>query len=133
MILSSYNDEYPLEDLDLQVADYMQRVAKADFPAAWDELGEENQSEETYSLSSYRTLDEAIKNVIAYLGMQVCERTDRVPEGKTAHTVYLSGVFRGSAEVLVRAKLALADSIAMKLSVRSNDPVVSEFIASAIN
>lgn len=131
--LSRYPDEYVLEDLDLLVADYMQRISTPDFPAAWDELGEESEMEETYALSNFKTLDEAIKNLITYMGMQVCDRTDRVPEGKTAHTVYLMGIFRGETEVLVRAKLAATtEGITMKLSVRSQVPEVTEYIASAI-
>ncbi len=64
---------------------------KANFAAAWEELGPENELEDTYSLSSIKTLDEAIKNIIQYLGLQTCERTDKVPEGKSSHTLLLSG------------------------------------------
>lgn len=128
-------DEYVLEDLELQIADYMQRIVKPDFPAVWDEFGDENEMEETYALSNFKTLDEAIKNLVTFMGMHVCDRTDRVPDGKSTHTVYLTGIFRGATEVLVRAKLALAsgsEGITMKLSVRSDSQEVSEYIASAI-
>lgn len=132
---SSYMDEYSIEDLELQIADYMQRIVKPDFATAWDEFGEENEVEETYALSNFKTLDEAIKNLVTFMGMHVCDRSDRVPEGKSTHSVYLCGIFRGSTEVLVRAKLALAagaDGINLKLSVRSESPEVSEYIASSI-
>merc|ERR1712110_1113401 len=72
-----YDDEYQLEDLDITVADYVQRVMKGNFAAAWEELGE------------------AVKNIVMYLGLQPCERSDKVPEGKSSHTLLLSGVFRG--------------------------------------
>ena len=88
-----YDDEYQLEDLDITVADYVQRVMKGNFAAAWEELGEENELEDTYSLP-FKTLDEAVKNLCMYLGLQPCERSDRVPEGKSSHTLLLSGVFR---------------------------------------
>lgn len=133
LLFFSYPDEYVLEDLELAVADYMQRVSTPDFPVAWEEMGEENELDETYALSNFKTLEEAIKNLITYMGMQVCDRTDRVPDGKTAHTVYLSGIFRGEIEVLVRAKLAAnMDGVTMKLSVRSPVPDVTEYIVSAI-
>ena len=29
------------------------------------------------------------------MGLQPCERSDKVPEGKSSHTLYLAGVYRG--------------------------------------
>ena len=88
---SSYPDEYVLEDLDLSVADYVQRAMKANFPAAWEELGATNELEDTYALSSFKTLEEAVKNIVQFLGMQPCERSDKVPEGKSSHTLVMAG------------------------------------------
>ena len=88
-----YDDEYQLEDLEISVADYVQRVMKGNFGAAWEELGEENELEDTYSLP-FKTLDDAVKNIVMYLGLQPCERSDRVPEGKNSHTLLLSGLFK---------------------------------------
>lgn len=127
-----YDDEYVLEDLEVLVADHVQRVMKPNFAAAWEEVGPQNELEDTYALSSVSTLDEAVKNIIQFLGMQPCERSEKVPEGKTSHTLYLAGMFRGGHDVLVRAKLALSDGVTMNLAVRSTDPHVSEVIASAV-
>ena len=88
---SRYPDEYVLEDLDVTVADYVQRAMKANFGAAWEELGPTNELEDTYALSSMRTLDEAVRNIVKFLGMQPCERSDKVPEGKSSHTLLLAG------------------------------------------
>lgn len=87
----SYPDEYVLEDLELSVSDYVQRAMKANFPAAWEELGATNELEDTYVLSSMKTLDEAVKSIIQFLGMQPCERSDKVPEGKSSHQLLLAG------------------------------------------
>ena len=46
--------------------------------------------------------------------------------------IIISGVFRGGIDVLVRAKLALSDGVNMQLTVRSQDPDVSELITSTI-
>jgi coatomer subunit gamma len=43
-----------------------------------------------------------------------------------------TGIYRGGAEVLVRAKLALADGVTMQLTVRSTDPDVAELVTSAV-
>lgn len=128
-----YQDEYVLEDVDVLISDYMQKLMVADFQAAWEEAGNQNEIEETYSLSNFKTLDEAIKNLISFMDMNVCDRTDRVGDGKQAHTVLLSGRFHGQVNVLIRAKMALSpDGVTMKIMVRSSSLQVSEYIASAI-
>jgi len=126
-----------LEDIDVLVADYMQRIMKPDFSSAWDEIDPDLEIEETYALSSFKSLEDAVKNVIGFMGMQPCERSDKVGEGKSSHTLYLAGIFRGGEEVLVRVKLAISSSsseggVTMKLSVRSTNPEVASFIASAV-
>ena len=79
-----------------------------------------------------KTLDEAVKNIVLFPGLQPCERSDKVPEGKSSHTLLLSGVFRGGVEVLVKAKLALSDGVAMQLMVRSESPEIAELMTTAI-
>lgn len=131
----SYSDEYVLEDFDILVADYMQRIMKPNFITSWDEINPDCEVEETYALSSFKTIEDAIKNIINFMGMQPCDRSDKVMEGKSSHTLYLAGIFRGINEVLVRAKLALAsntEGVTMKLSVRCENREVAEFIASAV-
>ncbi|XP_055881795.1 coatomer subunit gamma-2-like isoform X1 [Biomphalaria glabrata] len=128
-----YDDEYVLEDVEVSVADHVQKVMKPNFAASWEEVGPENELEDTYALSNMSTLEEAITNIIQYIGLQPCERSDKVPEGKSAHTLYLAGVFRGGHDALVRAKLALDTSgVTMQLTVRSTDPHVSEVLATAV-
>ncbi|CAH1784771.1 unnamed protein product [Owenia fusiformis] len=127
-----YEDEYVLEDLEIAVGDHVQKVMKPNFGASWDEIGPENELEDTYALSNMKSLDEAIKNIKDYLGMQPCERSDKVPEGKSSHTLYLAGVYRGGHDILARAKLAMGDGVTMQITVRSTDPHASEVIASAV-
>ena len=45
-----------LENMDVVVADHVQRVMKPNFAASWDEIGEENQIEETFALSSMKDI-----------------------------------------------------------------------------
>ena len=40
---------------------------QGNFAAAWEELGAENELEDTYDLSSMKTLDEAVKTIGMYL------------------------------------------------------------------
>lgn len=128
-----YDENYQLEDIDVTVADHVQKVIKSNFSAAWDELENGYESEDTYSLSSMKTLQEAVQNITKHFGMQVCERSDRVPEGKSSHTLYLSGLFRGGHGVLARARLVLKDGVTMQLAVRSDNEIAAQVILSAVS
>ena len=84
---------------------------------------------------------DAVKNIVDFLGLAACERSDKVPEGRSTHSLYLAGVFRGGHDVLVRCKLAAtADDasagggggVTMQMTVRSTDTNVSQVIAAAI-
>uniref|UniRef100_A0A915L480 Coatomer subunit gamma n=1 Tax=Romanomermis culicivorax TaxID=13658 RepID=A0A915L480_ROMCU len=129
-----YNDEYVLEDVEILVADHVQRTLKTNFQAFWDELGGQNHIEDTYALSTMKSLEEAVKNLQQYMGLGPCERTERVPDGKASHALLMSGIYRGGYDAAARAKLALtADgTVTLNLAVRSSNALVSEMIASAI-
>lgn len=65
--------------------------------------------------------------------MQACERSDKVPENKSAHTLYLAGVYRGGHDILARAKLVLKDGVTMQLTVRSTDATSAQVISAAVS
>jgi len=127
-----YEDEYALEMLEIDVADHVQRVLKPNFSASWEEVGGENELEDTFALSM-PSLEEAIKNIIMFMGMQPCERSDKIVEGKNTHVLLLAGIYRGGHDVLVRAKLVFNDGgVAMQLTIRSSDASVPQVIAQAV-
>jgi coatomer protein complex subunit gamma len=122
-----------LEDLEVTLGDQIQKINKMNWAAAWDEAAATCvEMEDTYSLSSMNTLEEAVKNIVQFLGLQPAERSDKVPEGKSTHTLLLAGMFRGGIDILVRAKLALSDGVTMQLTVRSTDGDVAELITSTV-
>ncbi|KAI1882276.1 hypothetical protein AGOR_G00249010 [Albula goreensis] len=127
-----YDDEYVLEDLEVTVADHIQKVLKPNFGAAWDEVGDDFEKEETFALASVQTLEEAVSNIISFLGMQPCERSDKVPENKNSHVLFLAGVFRGGHDVLVRSRLALADGVTMQVTVRSQEDTAVDVILASV-
>jgi len=127
-----YQDEYIVENVEVSVADHVQRVLKPNFGAAWEELSTENELEDTYALAM-PSLEEAVKNIIQFMGMQPCERSDKIQEGKNTHNLLLAGLYRGGHDVLVRSKLVFNDGgVAMQLTIRSTDSVVPQVIASAV-
>ncbi|NXI89451.1 COPG2 protein, partial [Psophia crepitans] len=127
-----YDDEYVLEDLEVTVSDHIQKVLKPNFAAAWEEVGDDFEKEETFALSSIKTLDEAVNNIIKFLGMQPCERSDKVPENKNSHTLYLAGVYRGGCDVLVRSRLALGDGVTMQVTVRSKEETPVDVVLASV-
>lgn len=48
---------FQLEDLEVTVADHIQKVLKPNFGAAWEEVGADFEKEETFALASVRTLE----------------------------------------------------------------------------
>lgn len=56
-----------LEDLEVTVADHIQKVLKPNFGAAWEEVGDEFEKEETFALASVRTLDGMQKQILAWI------------------------------------------------------------------
>jgi coatomer protein complex subunit gamma len=66
------------------------------------------------------------------MGMQPCDRSDKVDEGKLNHTLLLAGVYRGGHEVLVKARLADSQGVSMKITVRSDNLIAAETIAAAV-
>lgn len=123
------------------VSDFMQKISKPNFVSSWDDIDPGLEVEETYALSNFKTIEEAVKNIVGFMGMAPCDRSDRVKSegGKSihSHTLYLAGMFRSSIEVLVSAKLAIdsknpESGVILKLCVRSPDVNVSNFVASAV-
>nr|KAF6267239.1 hypothetical protein mPipKuh1_008542 [Pipistrellus kuhlii] len=127
-----YEDEYVLEDLEVTVSDHIQKVMKPNFAAAWEEVGDTFEKQETFALSSTKTLQEAVNNIITFLGMQPCERSEKVPENKNSHSLFLAGVYRGGYDLLVRAKLALADGVTMQVTVRSKEETPVDVILASV-
>ncbi|XP_017122668.1 coatomer subunit gamma isoform X3 [Drosophila elegans] len=129
-----YDDEYMLEDLELTMADQIQKTKKNNFQVAWDAADSEEwlQAEDTFVLSAVTTLQDAVNTIVKILGLGAANLSEKVPEGTHLHTLLCSGTFRGGAEVLVRAKLALSEGVTLNLTVRSTDQDVAELITAAI-
>jgi len=127
-------DEYPIEAVELSTSDYVQTTFVPSFQEKWDQVGDEFEISQTYSLSTMKSLPDAVKAIIDFLGMQPCERSDQVPAKKTKHTLFLSGVFLGEIPVLARTRMKFEEGagVQIELTVRSNNDDISTLLASAI-
>ena len=125
-----YEDEYTLEDVDVSTLDLIKPSGTANFRKQWDESPEENERSDDYGLGTRESLEEAVDAVTQILGMAPCEGSEAVPPNARSHATLLSGTFVGDVRVLVRLNLGIDtnQSVAMKLTVRSSDPAVSDLI-----
>lgn len=64
--------------------------------------------------------------------MQPCDRYNKVITEKNSHAPLLVGVLRGGHDVLVQARLAFDQGVTINITVRNDDPVVSEVVLSAV-
>jgi coatomer protein complex subunit gamma len=131
--IEAYEDEYALEDVELAVADHVQRIIKPNFQASWDQMDDAEEVKDTYQLSTIPTLEQAVKDLQKFLGLYAQEKTDKIPEGQGSHTLLLAGVFRGGIDIMAKSRLVLTkEGVTMELTVRSTDIEAAQFIASAV-
>ena len=131
-----YEEEYPLEELDISTNDYMAKVSFPDFRKMWEETGNEGEVIEKFSLQ-FKKLSDALAAVVEFLGMQPCDNTGVITAAdasKKSHTLHLSGMFIGHTTVLVRAQLQLdeANGVVLKMAVRSESQDISTLVAECI-
>jgi coatomer subunit gamma len=126
----TFEEEYPIEDLEITTADFMAKVAVPDFRKAWDAAGNENEVLEKFALQ-FKKAEDAVSAVIDYLGMQACDGTAQIKTPGKPHMMHLSGVFFTGQQVLARAQVADGGSV-LKIAVRSEDDTVSRLVADCI-
>ena len=81
----------------------------------------------------FMLLLDAVKQVLLFVGMQPCERSDKVNATSSSHTLLLAGVFRGGHDVLVRARFAEGQNVTTKITVRSRSLTVCEIVAASLS
>ena len=127
-------DEDQLEDLALEMPDYIKSVSVPNFRKKWEEMDPESERADEYGLGQRDSLQDAVEAIIGTLGLQACEGTEAVPPNARSHMCLLSGEVIGDCSVLARVKLGIDRSfnVAMKLEVRSDDPDVSDALHEVI-
>jgi len=129
-----YDEEYPLEDLEITTSDFMAKVPVGDFRRSWESMGNSNEVMEKFQLQ-FKRLEDAITAVIDFLGMAPCDGTAAVKAnaGNKPHMLHLGGVFVGGCSVLARAQVVLdSNGVVLKIAVRSEDETVSRMVADCI-
>lgn len=134
----TFEEEYPLEDLQIATSDFMAKVTVPDFRKAWEIAGNANEVLEKFALQ-FKKMEDAITAVVDFLGMQPCDGTGQLKpnSGGKPHMLHLSGVFVTGQQVLGRAQIALqgengSGGVILKIAVRSDDEAVSRMVADCI-
>jgi len=131
----TYEEEYPLEDLEISTADFMAKVAVPDFRKAWENIGNDNEVLEKFALQ-FKRLEDAVSAVIDFLGMQPCDGTAAIKpnSGGKPHMLHLSGVFVSGEKVMARGQIAMQgeSGVVLKIAVRSDDSDISRMVADCI-
>ncbi|KAL3994005.1 Coatomer gamma subunit appendage platform subdomain family protein [Acanthocheilonema viteae] len=68
----SYNDVFVLEEIEIIFADYVQPAKRSNFAVSWEQIDDENENEDTYSLSTVHTLC-GKRKLIKCVGLWPCE------------------------------------------------------------
>ena len=124
----------------INLADTLRLMSGASQPALVNFLQILQKFNKSHKVRSYNflfpflTLPDAVNQIITFMGMQPCERSDKVDPDKSSHSLMLAGVYRGGHDVLVKARLARSASqgVNMKITVRSPDVNACEIIAGAV-
>jgi coatomer protein complex subunit gamma len=127
-----FDEEYPMEDIEVSASDLMAKVSVNDFRSAWEHVGDAAEVKGSYGLK-YKSLVEGVAAVIENLGMQPCENT-AVPQPKAkAHILLLSGVFVGGVKALVKSRISLDEqSGSMILQVRTDSSIFFTFVCANV-
>jgi len=134
----TFEEEYPLEDLEIATSDFMAKVTVPDFRKAWETVGSDNEVLEKFALQ-FKKMDEAVTAVVNFLGMQPCDGTGKLKPDNTSgakpHMLHLSGAFVSGSQVLARAQVAMQPTggVVLKIAVRSDNETVSRIVADCIH
>jgi coatomer protein complex subunit gamma len=132
----TFEEEYPLEDLEIATSDFMAKVTVADFRKGWETIGNANEVLEKFALQ-FKKMEDAVAAIVDFLGMQPCDGTGALKPNTAGkpHMLHLSGVFVGGQQVLGRAQIAMqgeSGGVILKIAVRSEDADVSRMVADCI-
>lgn len=133
---NGYEDEYQLEDVDIGIGDYMSVWVPVNPAQIWDALGEDNQQVEKYSLSSFKSLQQACTEIADFLHMTPCGNSDWIPgkSSKAKHILFVSGRFLGETDVIARSRMKMNASggVDMELTVRSTNPELNSILCETL-
>jgi len=128
-----FAEEYPLEDLEISIADFMIHSKITNFREEWESIPRTQEILQKYALQ-FRDMSSAIHAIVMYLGMQPVDNTDSVDPSSTQHTIHLAGIYLANVRVFVRAQVQVDPSAGsvLKMAVRSDELDVAQLVSASI-
>ena len=124
-----YEEDYPIESVTITLTDYIGKSMISDFRASWNEISEENEVENQFSLP-FNTLPDAVQTIISTTGLYPLEGTGNVNQEAVKHNLILGGKLVGQLMILVHIQLAMTKDLGclVRVKVRSGSEYVRESI-----
>ncbi|KAK0661333.1 putative coatomer subunit gamma [Lasiodiplodia hormozganensis] len=128
-----YDDEYQVEDLDLNGADYIVPAYAGSFDNVWEQSGAGEEATETLQLSALKSIQDAVEQIPKTLSLQPLEGTD-VALSTSTHTLKLYGktITGGKVAAQVRMAFASKTGVTMKINVRSEEEGVATLVINSV-
>jgi coatomer protein complex subunit gamma len=128
-----YEDDYQIEDLDLNGADYVLPAFAGSFDTVWNALDGKEEAEETLQLSAAKGIQEAVELLVKTLGMQPLEGSEVALSGST-HSLRLCGrsVLGGRVAGNVRMAYSAKSGVTVKVVVRSEEEGLAGLVVGSV-
>ncbi len=128
-----YDEEYPVENVEIFVSDFIIQTRVPDFRKCWESIGNAHEVLQKFSLQE-QDVASAVKAVIDCMGMQTCDGTQTVKPSARQHMLHLSGTFIGGVTVVARSQISLGPSgvIILKIAIRSGSAEVSKLVSGCL-
>eukprot|EP00939_MAST-03C_sp_MAST-3C-sp1_P001790 g1790.t1 len=127
-------DQFPLEDVDVEKTDFLSKARVSSFRPAWEKLGSENEIVQKFGFQG-NTVAETVEKVIQFLGLATCEGTGSVDDDERAHMLLLGGKYLGGTKILVRAYVQQTkggNGCVLKMAVRSDSSDACKFVVECV-
>ncbi|KAJ4286727.1 coatomer subunit gamma [Kalmusia sp. IMI 367209] len=127
-----YPDEYTVEDLELNGADYIVPAYAGSFDNVWEQSNSDSATE-TLQLSNMKSIADATEQLIKTLSLQPLEGTD-VPLSQSTHTLKLYGktITNGKVAAMVRMAFSAKTGVTMKIETRSEEEGVAALVVGSV-
>ncbi|KAI9891382.1 MAG: Coatomer subunit gamma-2 [Vezdaea aestivalis] len=125
-----YADEYEIEALELNGADYVTPAFSGSFSHVWEQVGANgDEAQETLQLSGVKSIIDATEQLAKALSLQPLDGTD-VPVNTTTHTLKLFGKTLTGGKVVAHIKMAFSikTGVTTKIVARSEEDGVAALI-----
>jgi hypothetical protein len=124
-----YKEEFPLENMEINPVDFTKKTYISDFNSMFDEQAAQ---EATFMMRS-KSIEAAVRSLLQQFSLNPCANSQTVTNPST-HTLYLSGMYIGSHQVLMRVVLSKIDarSVQLQMAIQCDAEEVVEMFFNAV-